>query len=263
MKQESCIKISNKFDSLEEEECVLKQVIKLKSNDKKGKEKIKTLKQKKKENDNISNYKVNEKGWLKYETKNTFELLKDNDEEVMNKIIFKHKILTTPKPSLKKCKRCNFKKRSCILNPLSCKAIKHCCTKCQKIGHHPKSQNCKARPKLKKSKRIEQRNFGKDALFLINRRISQLESEAKSNTVQDKCDINNSNHRIPVKLIPFLFMYIFLNVDSFCSRYDEKCQLKMEKNIIKSARYCAKKIENNNSETSEKYFIKYCSKQIF
>ena len=44
MKQESCIKISNKFDSLEEEECVLKQVIKLKSNDKKGKEKIKTLK---------------------------------------------------------------------------------------------------------------------------------------------------------------------------------------------------------------------------
>ena len=42
MKQESCIKISNKFDSLEEEECVLKQMIKLKSNDKNGKEKIKT-----------------------------------------------------------------------------------------------------------------------------------------------------------------------------------------------------------------------------
>ena len=74
MKQESCIKISNKFDSLEEEECVLKQMIKLKSNDKKGKEKIKTLKQKKKENDTVSNFKVNEKGWLKYETQNNFEL---------------------------------------------------------------------------------------------------------------------------------------------------------------------------------------------
>ena len=56
-------------------------------------------------------------------------------------------IIRTPKKKLKKCRFCNFKKRKCMLNYFSCKALQLSCTKCLKIGHFPQSLNCKARRK--------------------------------------------------------------------------------------------------------------------
>ena len=218
-------KTVNKFEKLEIEECFIVEKEIQKENF--------HIKQKKKEKAEISNFKVIKKGWQKYETKNIFEVLTDNDEEDINKILFKTRILKTSKSSLKRCKRCNFKKRSCILNPSTCKAINKCCIKCQKIGHFPQSPNCKARAKANKSQKskiqiisedVDQRKLCANALFLINRRISQLESEASSNSIKEQCN-KDTSHQIPVDLIPFLSMYIFLNYDSFCNRNKEIYQM--------------------------------------
>ena len=55
------------------------------------------------------------------------------------------------KRRLKKCRYCNFKKRTCIVDPFSCKALKLKCFKCRRSGHFPQSLNCKARKnKIKK-----------------------------------------------------------------------------------------------------------------
>ena len=84
----------------------------------------------------VSEY--HEEGLLKkFETGNRFYILSDNQEEDLLKI------LRTPKQSLKKCRKCNFKKRTCILDPLSCKAVKSVCLKCQRFGHFPQSGCCK------------------------------------------------------------------------------------------------------------------------
>ena len=165
------IKTFNKFEILEIEKCNIAEM-----ETKKDKSRhCRLLKQKKKKKDNVSNFKVNKKGWQKYETNNSFEVLKDNDEEDIKKILLKNRILKTSKNSLKKCKRCNFKKRSCIFNPSSCKSIGNCCIKCQKSGHYPQSQNCKAKKKVNKSKKsrigiisknVDHRKLCEDMLFL-------------------------------------------------------------------------------------------------
>ena len=268
-------KTFNKFETLEIEEC---NIVEMEM--KKEKFRHCKLKQKKPEKDYVSNLKDNKKGWQKYETKNRFEVLKDNDEKDINKILTTNKVLKTPKSSLKKCKRCNFKKRSCILNPSSCKAINKSCIKCKKNGHYPQSPNCKAGPKVNKSKHsknkihsknVEQRKLCLDSFFLINRRIIQLEGEIKSNSIKEDLKTNSSSEEIPVDLIPFLFMYIFMNYESFCIINDEKYKFNTmegkrkcyeQENILKLAKYCAKKFESNDTQTSEEYFITYCSKQI-
>ena len=85
----------------------------------------------------------------KFDTKNWFDLLRGNAIENVLEII---NVLKTPKKSLKKCRRCNFKKRSCILDPLSCSSIGNNCSKCQKNGHYPQSIYCKLTRKHKKIK---------------------------------------------------------------------------------------------------------------
>ena len=48
----------------------------------------------------------------------------------------------------KKCRRCNFR-RYCHLYPLNCIALNRNCFTCNKRGHFPQSQNCKATRKKK------------------------------------------------------------------------------------------------------------------
>ena len=54
---------------------------------------------------------------IQFKTKNRFETLQDNEEEDLEKLLKRLTILQTPKRFLKKCRYCNFKKRSCALNP--------------------------------------------------------------------------------------------------------------------------------------------------
>ena len=62
----------------------------------------------------------------------------------------KEAMLLSPKSSLKKCRFCNFKKRSCTLHKSNCTAVSSTCYSCNKAGHFPKSLNCK---KTRRSKR--------------------------------------------------------------------------------------------------------------
>ena len=95
----------------------------------------------------------------KFETHNRFHLFEDIDDESVEGIKLKSDIKITPKKSLKRCKYCNKKKRSCSLNPLSCVSLNNFCYKCGKAGHYPKSMRCKASKKSehngKESKRRE------------------------------------------------------------------------------------------------------------
>ena len=82
------------------------------------------------------------------ETLNRFQILEDNDLEDIESINRKYqrnvRFKTVAKKLLKKCKKCNFKKRNCTLDPLTCKAAHRTCWTCGKYGHNPQSQNCKA-----------------------------------------------------------------------------------------------------------------------
>jgi hypothetical protein len=93
----------------------------------------------------------------------------------------KAKVKITQKRFLKKCRNCNFKKLSCILNPSSCMAQQKNCFKCGKKGHFPQSMNCKTKIKSQKQKRgqvYEKRSstkISKEVLLLLRTRIDELE----------------------------------------------------------------------------------------
>ena len=57
------------------------------------------------------------------------------------------------KVHLNKCRNCNFKKRSCHLDSFSCTIFQKTCFACNKVGHFPKSLNCK------KTRKQEKRNY--------------------------------------------------------------------------------------------------------
>ena len=85
---------------------------------------------------------------------NRYSLLEDNPEFEMERLMWRNKILITSKKKLKKCKFCNFKKRSCLLDPEQCKALYSQCFKCNKKGHFPASVNCQTHKKIK-GKRLQ------------------------------------------------------------------------------------------------------------
>ena len=78
---------------------------------------------------------------------NRFQLLEDKQNDDLQDLIRSIKIQKTPRHELKKCRKCNYKKRTCVINSSSCKSIKKVCYVCNKPGHFPNSMNCKKRRK--------------------------------------------------------------------------------------------------------------------
>ena len=68
-----------------------------------------------------------------------------NCEKVGGKSVEINDLMLTPKSLLKKCRWCTFKKRSCALDRTRCTASDKKCYICCKMGHFPKSLNCKKR----------------------------------------------------------------------------------------------------------------------
>ena len=81
------------------------------------------------------------------------------EEENLKKNINGGLILNVPKKCLKKCRSCNYKKRTCALNPWSCKAQNLICYKCSRYGHFPRSMNCKGGRKNLKLSKEKYNNF--------------------------------------------------------------------------------------------------------
>ena len=111
-----------------------KKVIKQKQAD------VQNRKKKKKKTDNLSMFTVI----------NRYSVLEDNPEFDVDKIIQRNMILKTSKKKLKKCRYCNFKKRSCLLDFENCKALQSHCFQCNKKGHFPRSIKCKSKRRINK-----------------------------------------------------------------------------------------------------------------
>ena len=86
---------------------------------------------------------------------------------------------------------------------------------------------------------------------LINKKINQLEIlDSNQECVKLRENIKEKK-QIPLNLIPFLMMFVFLN---------HECKIKNHyHSILKSARYCARKFEMKHTN---QYFVKYCSRKI-
>ena len=122
------LEISNLFSLLELEQCIVKENIyprRLSKQFQSKKECISDLKPFTATNMN------------KYSSTSKCE----QDTQIINRNI----ILNMSKRKLKKCRFCNFKKRTCALSPSSCKAHKLNCSKCFKRGHFPQSMTCKSK----------------------------------------------------------------------------------------------------------------------
>ena len=76
---------------------------------------------------------------------NRFQLLEDRNEDELNDLIHIHRIQQTPRHKLKKCRKCNYKKRTCEIDSSKCKSNSKDCYACHKHGHFPNSMNCKKR----------------------------------------------------------------------------------------------------------------------
>ena len=160
---DSCIRLSNMFSSLQDEDVSLEMIDNgdavlehmfligkrniFRSNSK-WKEQKQEEKRSKKKSDSLEIFLVT----------NRYSLLEDNPEFEMERLMWRNKILITSKKKLKKCKFCNFKKRSCLLDPEQCKAIHSQCFKCSKKGHFPASINCQTHKKFK-GKRLKNQVF--------------------------------------------------------------------------------------------------------
>ena len=229
-----------------------------------------------KEIDEIQIHKSKKMKWKKFCSENPFEVFMDNHEEGINNIINRNVILKTPKHCLKKCKRCNFKKRTCVFDSSSCKAIQQRCFKCNKKGHYPQSSFCKAWKRSKtskeKKKMMQTKILDSKTLQLVEMRIDQLESGSNKNmstNVSVEGDGRNKHENIiPDNLIPILLMFIFLNYNFIVSHGDQlikneskkRAKINSNKSIIKAADYCARKFKKKQYD--QQHFIRYCNKKL-
>ena len=141
-----------------------------------------------------------------FQTTNSFKILTDNPEDNIESVIKRLKIVTAKKKDLKKCRRCNHKKRKCILHPSSCSALNHTCATCKRVGHFPQSLCCQKRRKSEKhkskkksEKKTHSEKVSKKNMKLIRLKIQQLElikRRKKIIMLAEKCVKNFENDPI-------------------------------------------------------------------
>ena len=131
------IKTFNKFEILSIEECNMVEVENYYSYQENNTQGNYDVTDRETDQKKIGNKKTLK--WTTFFDINPFEVLMDNHEEGIKDIVRRNVILKTPKHCLKKCKRCNFKKRTCFVDSSTCKAAQQWCFKCNKKGHYPQS----------------------------------------------------------------------------------------------------------------------------
>ena len=181
------------------------------------------------------------------------------------------------KALLRKCKHCNFKRRSCMLDRLSCPALQKTCFACKKDGHFPKSINCKKSRMDKRSRTpiitVEHRiqnsvtigQISAKVQKLIIEKIKWLEEDILQET-SELSDTSSTQDSRYTDLIPFLMMYIFLNYDCiFALKYgrkgtsllkEAKKESDVKKAMLKSAMACASKFDNLTDQQKPYHFSK-------
>ena len=174
-------------------------------------------------NEILVNSETKPKGSLRhFQAETQIKILRNNSEEGI--IYIKQlDILQMKKTDLKKCKRCNFKKRHCALDQFACNATNKCCFLCKKVGHFPQSLCCRKRRKAQCKPNQKFKNNGnvrnpekisKRNLKLIKKKIKQLE-------------LNNTR-----------------------------------KSLLELAERCAQKFASQKCEIKTKSFTSYCNKKL-
>ena len=202
-------------------------------------------------------------------------------EEKTEEDIMRLSILKMRKFLIKKCKSCNFKKRSCMLDRLSCPSLQKICCACNKKGHFPKSLNCKS-SRITKRRNKPNTNFQiqhkicskqilEQHLKLIKEKISQLEP-CSGEEVLVLSGKKKTEERSYLDLIPFIMMYIFLNYQCFNSNIgwgktfyslkDEIKKAELKITILNVAKVCTRKNNHFSNEKDKMNFLKYCSKKV-
>ena len=87
---------------------------------------------------------INDDTLVQFETPNPFKLLDTTNEEYLKHTDSKVNTISLPKHLLKKCRYCNYKKRSCTMSSSSCASQIKKCFRCGKGGHYPQSMCCQA-----------------------------------------------------------------------------------------------------------------------
>ena len=177
-----------------------------------------------------------------FETKNRFDILEDNPEEDYQRILTRRRLLPISKKNLSKCKKCNFKRRSCLVDLTKCKAYDKSCFKCKRNGHFPQSPQCKVRNELKKKVQNVSKIFvlNKDILFLIKRRILELEG-LEDNAKRS----NDASTEIKESTVDI-----------------SSDEIKLIDKILNVGNYCARIFSSRKKDFDKKYFIRYCNRKI-
>ena len=84
-----------------------------------------------------------------FETANRYQGLDDIPDECIENNTYKVGIMKIAKQGLKKCRFCNFKKRSCQIYPENCQAKKKVCWNCKKQGKEVASDSIQTQEKTK------------------------------------------------------------------------------------------------------------------
>ena len=204
----------------------------------------------------------------------------EDKDSACGNLINRLEIIEIKKALLKKCRHCNFKKRSCMLDRSSCSAKEKTCLACLKGGHFPRSLNCKRTRKARKSRvqsktitdqvRKPPKKISSEVHKFINEKIVELETVINSYSNCKRLSKQTSN--IPCEVIPFAMMFIFLNYDYIFSvdSYEnvrslleyEKKSTELRKSILKEANYCARKFSEINFQEDKEHFSTYCSKRL-
>ena len=216
-----------------------------------------------------------------FETPNPFSVLENNPEEEIDGLIkrlqeFK-RIEHMRKAQLKKCRHCNHKSRSCMLDGSNCTASDKNCTLCKKSGHYPKSLNCKksrqankSKPKsidISTNKRKCPKKISVAVLSLMNEKIHNLEAAMlQESNLKSNIEIKQER-KVPPEVVPFVMMFLFLNHDFIRSSDSDsaegdKDKLNLKRLILKESNYCARKFCSLKHQNRKQYFSTYCSKRI-
>ena len=216
---------------------------------------------------------------------NRFQLLEDKQNGDLQDLIRSIKIQKTPRHELKKCRKCNFKKRTCVINSSSCKSIKEVCYVCNKPGHFPNSMNCKKRRKSSMRKKDKKQStyvkISKNDIKLIHKKIEEIEMFNLQQTnivsqfegVQREFEVQ----MISNGLVTFLSMYLFLNYDFIfpknfvkkrnphkdfiylCTKEVQR-RKKLKKQIVKAAKRCTQYFAVEYSKDDNATLLQFSSK---
>ena len=206
-------------------------------------------------------------------TSNRFDILRDNTKEDITEMI---NILNTPKRLLKKCKRCNKKRRACILDPSSCKTFDTPCSRCKKYGHCHKSINCQvwrneSKLKYKKFNAQDPKHFNQMKNCEKKGRLQKEKHQSNGQGIKSKPMKISDDILIKIKDRINQLQNIVESKTKIMNSISKEKEMKKQSRregkfsrryILKTASKCAKYLAHHNLADNDEYFMTVCHQRM-